>query len=48
MDAGGIGWYYSCMGLSSQIPGFTLFGETSALPDLVPCERIRDRARLHD
>ncbi|WP_161905854.1 helix-turn-helix domain-containing protein [Paracoccus sp. MKU1] len=34
--------------MSSQIPVFTLFGETSAFPDVVHCERIWDRARLHD
>lgn len=30
------------------IPDFNLFGETSAFPDVVHCERIVDRARLHD
>ncbi|MFT3691006.1 helix-turn-helix domain-containing protein [Paenirhodobacter sp.] len=36
------------MGLASQIPVFNLFGETGAFPDVVHCERIWDRARLHD
>lgn len=36
------------MTLSPQIPVFTLFGETSAFPDVIHCERIWDRARLHD
>ncbi|MCZ0961878.1 helix-turn-helix domain-containing protein [Paracoccus benzoatiresistens] len=31
-----------------QIPIFSLFGETEAFPDVVHCERIWDRARLHD
>ncbi|MBT9385056.1 helix-turn-helix domain-containing protein [Pseudooceanicola sp. CBS1P-1] len=30
------------------IPAFTLFGETGAFPDVIHCERIWDRARLHD
>lgn len=29
------------------IPVFELFGETAELPDVVHCERIRDRAREH-
>lgn len=32
----------------SHIPVFNLFGETGAFPDVVHCERIWDRARLHD
>ena len=31
-----------------HIPDFNLFGETSAFPDVVHCERIKDRAGLHD
>jgi AraC family transcriptional activator of pobA len=31
-----------------QIPIFNLFGETAHFPDVVHCERIRDRARMHD
>ncbi|WP_158617308.1 helix-turn-helix domain-containing protein [Falsigemmobacter faecalis] len=31
-----------------MIPNFQLFGETSAFPDVIHHERIRDRARLHD
>nr|WP_319249846.1 helix-turn-helix domain-containing protein [uncultured Celeribacter sp.] len=30
-----------------QIPTFNLFGETSAFPDVIHCERVFDRARLH-
>lgn len=48
MDAPGNLWYFSCMSLSEQIPVFNLFGETGAFPDVVHCERIWDRARLHD
>lgn len=48
MDGGGNLWYFSCMVLSGQIPVFNLFGETGAFPDVVHCERIWDRARLHD
>lgn len=48
MDAGGIGWYFSCMDDSGQIPVFNLFGETTAFPDVVHCERVFDRAGLHD
>lgn len=36
------------MKLQSQIPVFNLFGETASFPDVVHCERIWDRARLHD
>lgn len=36
------------MELQSQIPVFNLFGETASFPDVVHCERIWDRARLHD
>lgn len=48
MDRTGIVWYFSGMVSPSQIPAFNLFGETGAFPDIVHCERIRDRARLHD
>lgn len=48
MDAAGGGWYYSGMQPKSAIPAFNLFGETGAFPDVVHCERIWDRARLHD
>lgn len=43
MDGRGIEWYFSRM-----IPVFTLYGETSAFPDVIHCERVLDRARLHD
>lgn len=48
MDAGGIGWYFSGMDPRPPIPVFTLFGETSVFPDVIHCERVLDRARLHD
>ncbi|MCA0043173.1 helix-turn-helix domain-containing protein [Celeribacter litoreus] len=32
---------------TNQIPVFNLFGETSVFPDVVHCERVFDRARLH-
>ena len=48
MDPGGIEWYFSGMDTPAQIPVFGLFGETSAFPDVVHCERILDRAGLHD
>ncbi|SFK05265.1 helix-turn-helix domain-containing protein [Celeribacter neptunius] len=35
------------MNETNPIPVFNLFGETSAFPDVVHCERIFDRARLH-
>ncbi|MBB4124130.1 helix-turn-helix domain-containing protein [Martelella radicis] len=31
-----------------DIPVFSLFGETAPFPDVVHCERFRDRAPLHD
>ena len=48
MDARGKDLYQSCMVASGSIPVFDLFGETSDFPDVVHCERIWDRARLHD
>lgn len=36
--------HYSCMSDPTLIPEFTLFGETSGFPDVVHCERIRDRS----
>lgn len=48
MDADGIGWYFSGMTQRPPIPVFTLFGETSVFPDVIHCERVLDRARLHD
>ncbi|AJE45562.1 helix-turn-helix domain-containing protein [Celeribacter indicus] len=48
MDAPGIVWYFPGMTDGTLIPHFTLFGETSAFPDVIHCERIFDRARLHD
>lgn len=47
MDAAGGGWYFPGMATESAIPAFTLFGETGAFPDVVHCERVWDRARLH-
>ncbi|APZ50499.1 helix-turn-helix domain-containing protein [Salipiger abyssi] len=48
MDAPGNEWYFSGMRVGSPIPAFNLFGETSAFPDVIHCERVFDRARLHD
>lgn len=48
MDGTRKDWYFSCMKVSSQIPVFRLFGETGDFPDVIHCERIWDRARLHD
>ncbi|MDO6725226.1 helix-turn-helix domain-containing protein [Celeribacter halophilus] len=47
MDLLGNEWYFSGMSEISPIPVFNLFGETSAFPDVIHCERIFDRARLH-
>ncbi len=35
------------MSITSNIPVFELFGETSGFPDVLHCERIRDRASEH-
>lgn len=48
MDRRGKEWYYSGMNDRPAIPSFNLFGETSAFPDVVHCERVLDRAGLHD
>lgn len=48
MEKGRKIWYYSCMNDLHGIPEFNLFGETSAFPDILHCERIRDRALMHD
>lgn len=48
MDRPGKVWHFSCMKVASQIPVFRLFGETGTFPDVIHCERIWDRARLHD
>lgn len=48
MDCTVIGWYYSGMTDAHSIPLFNLFGETTAFPDVVHCERVLDRAGLHD
>ncbi|WP_460274295.1 helix-turn-helix domain-containing protein [Celeribacter sp. ULVN23_4] len=47
MDALGNEWYFSGMSEIGNIPVFNLFGETSVFPDVIHCERIFDRARLH-
>ena len=47
MDQSGDHWYESCMDDENRIPVFSLFGETGAFPDVVHCERIRDRAQGH-
>ncbi|MFT6875504.1 MAG: AraC family transcriptional activator of pobA [Granulosicoccus sp.] len=40
-------WYSSRMTQIDSIPVFQLFGETSAFPDVLHWERIRDRASEH-
>lgn len=47
MDGPRNGWYESCMAHDNRIPVFGLYGETGAFPDVVHCERIRDRAQGH-
>lgn len=47
MDRTSLCWYESCMPHGDRIPVFSLFGETGAFPDVVHCERIRDRAQGH-
>lgn len=47
MDRSRNDWYESCMEHENRIPVFSLFGETGAFPDVVHCERIRDRAQGH-
>jgi AraC family transcriptional activator of pobA len=47
MDRSGNEWYFSGMSDITPIPVFNLFGETSAFPDVIHCERVFDRARLH-
>ncbi|WP_209425975.1 helix-turn-helix domain-containing protein [Pararhodobacter sp. SW119] len=41
-------WYYPNMTQPAAIPAFGLYGEGQSLPDVLHCERIRERARLHD
>lgn len=48
MDGSRKGWYFSGMTAAPAIPVFALFGESAGFPDVVHCERIRDRARRHD
>lgn len=48
MDCIVIDWYYSGMNDAHSIPLFNLFGETTVFPDVVHCERVLDRAGLHD
>lgn len=43
-----IDWYFSGMSDVHTIPLFNLFGETTVFPDVVHCERVLDRAGLHD
>ena len=43
-------WYKSNMGrltLEQSVLNFDLFGEAEALPDVVQCETIETRSRLH-
>lgn len=48
MDDPRIRWHYPNMSHSAPIPAFSLYGEARGFPDVLHCERIRDRARLHD
>ena len=48
MDYVVIDGYYSGMTDAHSIPLFNLFGETTVFPDVVHCERVLDRAGLHD
>jgi AraC family transcriptional regulator, transcriptional activator of pobA len=48
MDVTGKEWYFSGMSNLPPIPIFNLFGETLPFPDVVHCERVLDRAGLHD
>ena len=41
-------WYYPDMNTAAAIPAFGLYGEVRGLPDVMHCERIRDRAGHHD
>ncbi|MBN8294870.1 helix-turn-helix domain-containing protein [Rhodobacter sp. NTK016B] len=50
MDHPGENLYISCMiePMPAAIPNFNLFGEAGDLPDIVHCETIETRSRLHD
>jgi AraC family transcriptional regulator, transcriptional activator of pobA len=48
MDDRRIRWYYPNMAQPRSIPAFGLYGEGRSLPDMLHCERIGDRAALHD
>jgi AraC family transcriptional regulator, transcriptional activator of pobA len=48
MDDRRIRWYYPNMAQPGSIPAFGLYGEGRSFPDMLHCERISDRARLHD
>ena len=49
MDAQGLYLYYSNMSpLPNRILNYNLFGEQGDLPDVVHCETIEARSRLHD
>jgi AraC family transcriptional regulator, transcriptional activator of pobA len=41
-------WYYPNMAQPGSIPAFGLYGEGRSFPDMLHCERISDRARLHE
>ncbi len=47
MDRAAENLYESCM-TTAAIPNFNLFGEAGDLPDVVHCETIETRSRLHD
>ena len=50
MDGTGSNLYYSNMSdfIHAPIPTYNLYGESSELPDILHCERIVERAALHD
>ncbi|MGY6534057.1 MAG: helix-turn-helix domain-containing protein [Pararhodobacter sp.] len=48
MDDPGILWYYPDMDTTLPIPAFALYGEGRGFPDVLHCERIADRAGLHE
>jgi len=45
MDAIGTYWYISCMTDTTFVPSFALYGETTAFPDVIHCERYSARAK---
>lgn len=48
MDTIGTYWYKSCMAYDPDVPKFALYGETTAFPDVIHCERYSERAKPLD